>query len=199
MVKNEYLDEILDFLSLTHPSLLKADGSCVEIRPIIRDGVYDYQRSKSLNLFNLNEKSIERLNDFLNFHQGQRTCIYYSIFAYDYDKEAFTKTGKKAVKGKITSEAALFTEEIVLDFDDINEEEFDKLLIRFVQLDLDALWVFTGHGINEKVQPFTAYWSQGSLGAEMMSSHFSLIKVENGEHVKKLNSSSIGKNDTFST
>ena len=100
-MNNEYLEEIIEFLSITHPSLLSNSGGCVEIRPIIRDSVYSYDKSKSLNLFNLNENSVKRLNDFLNFHSEQKTCIYYSIFAYDYDKIAYTKSGKKAKKVKL--------------------------------------------------------------------------------------------------
>lgn len=148
---NQQLNEIVSFLNFTHPGLFdgtyESRRACVEIRPISRDG-YNYSLSRSLNLWNLNENSIDRLRDFLLLHNGTRYCLYYSVFAFDYDKAyTITPSGQKRKKGKVNKEAALFHNEIVLDFDNVSKEEFKSLYDRFATLGLDGLWVYTGHGI----------------------------------------------------
>lgn len=148
---NEQLNEIVSFLDFVHPGLkdgtYESRKACVEIRPISRCG-YNYSLSRSLNLWNLNENSVERLRQFLKQHNGTEYCLYYSVFAFDYDK-AFTVTpsGQKRKKGKVNKAAALFHNEIVLDFDNVSRSEFQDLYDRFADLGLDGLWVYTGHGI----------------------------------------------------
>lgn len=147
----DQLREIIRFLKFVHPGLndgtYESRKACIEIRPISRCG-YNYSLSRSLNLWNLNNSSIERLRKFLELHNGKEYCLYYSVFAFNYDK-AFTITpsGQKRKKGKVNSEAALFHNEIVLDFDNVSEDAFQDLYDRFTELGLDGLWVYTGHGI----------------------------------------------------
>ncbi len=157
MLYNIYLTEteleaqlkiIVDFLGEVHPEL-KNNGyqaSCVELRPISRSGEFNISLNRSKSLWRLDDKSIDGLRDFLYKHNGQPYCLYYSVFAYDYDKESYTKTGKKAVKGKITSDSALFTNEIVLDFDAISYMKFEDIVQDLKKIGLEGLWVFTGHG-----------------------------------------------------
>ena len=147
----EQLEEILRFLEFVHPGL--TDGTyesrkaCIEIRPISRCG-YNYALSRSLNLWNLNDSSVDRLRKFLELHNGAEYCLYYSVFAFNYDKAyTVTPTGQKRKKGKVNSEAALFHNEIVLDFDHLSKDDFEDLYSRFSELGLDGLWVYTGHGI----------------------------------------------------
>lgn len=147
----EQLNEIVGFLSFVHPGLFdgtyESKKACVEIRPISRCG-YNYSLSRSLNLWNLNENSIERLRSFLKLHNGAEYCLYYSVFAFNYDKAyTVTPTGQKRKKGKVNKEAALFHSEIVLDFDNVAKDEFHDIYARFAELDLDGLWIYTGHGI----------------------------------------------------
>lgn len=141
------LNGIIDFLSIVHPSLTGSLSTrpCIEIRPILR-GKKDYKLSRSLNIWDLSDKSISRLKSFLKLHNGQPSCLYYSVYSFDNQMETKTKRGTAAVKGKISSNSALFTNEIVLDFDDINEKEFISLSERISALDIKPLWVFTGHG-----------------------------------------------------
>lgn len=147
----EQLQEIVKFLRFTHPGLSDdtyvSRKACVEIRPISRCG-YNYTLSRSLNLWNLNESSVERLRQFLALHNGTEYCLYYSVFAFNYDK-AFTITpsGQKRKKGKVNSTAALFHNEIALDFDNLSRNEFQELYDRFNEIGLDGLWVYSGHGI----------------------------------------------------
>lgn len=147
----EQFKEIVSFLSFVHPGLndstYESRKACVEVRPISRCG-YNYSLSRSLNLWNLNENSLQRLREFLELHNGTEYCLYYSVFAFDYDKAyTITPSGQKRKKGKVNKEAALFHNEIVLDFDNVSKDEFHDLFDRFSDLGLDGLWVFTGHGI----------------------------------------------------
>lgn len=147
----QQLRAIVDFLTFSHPGL--TDGTyesrkaCVELRPISRCG-YNYSLSRSLNLWNLNENSVERLRQFLLLHNGTQYCLYYSVFAFDYDKAyTVTPSGQKRKRGKVNKEAALFHNEVVLDFDNVPRSEFKTLYDRFAELGLYGLWVYTGHGI----------------------------------------------------
>ena len=143
------LATIVGFLSTVHPELTQktSKNTCVELRPINRSpSDYNIRLNRSLNLWKLDDKSIDRLREYLYKHNGEPYCMYYSVFAFDYDKDSYTKAGKKAVKGKITSDAALFTNEIVLDFDDLNYLGFSTLLNEVEKMGINGLWVFTGHG-----------------------------------------------------
>lgn len=154
------LKTVVDFLGEVHPELNNNSyqSSCVELRPISRSGEFNISLNRSLNLWRLDEKSVDLLRDFLNKHNGQPYCLYYSVFAFDYQKEALTKTGNKAIKGKITTDSALFTNEIVLDFDNISYFEFTEIEKCLSKIGLKGLWVFTGHGyqmhilLNETLQ-----------------------------------------------
>lgn len=158
MLHNIYLTEteleaqakiIVDFLLTVHPELKNKSlqNSCVELRPINRSpDNFNIRLNRSLNLWRLDEKAIDILKDYLNKHNGQPYCMYYSVFAYDYNKDAYTKAGIKAKKGKITSEAAMFTNELVFDFDGINYVDFEGISRELAFVGLEGLWVFTGHG-----------------------------------------------------
>lgn len=144
---NEQVTTIRYFLEKIHPELT-SEGRwkpSVELRPIVRSFENtDIKLKKSLNLWDLNkEESMDYLRDFLKFMNGQPVCLYYSIFNFDNsrtDKSNITK------RGKIVSEAAVATQEIVLDFDDTDFDGYIELVDHFEALGIYALWVFTGHG-----------------------------------------------------
>lgn len=143
------LKTIVDFLSLVHPELNNktSQNSCVELRPINRSpDDFNIRLNRSLNLWRLDDKSIDILRDYLEKHNGEPYCMYYSVFAFDYSKDSYTKAGKKAQKGKITSDAAMFANEIVLDFDNIDYLTFTKVINALDEIGIEGLWVFTGHG-----------------------------------------------------
>lgn len=143
---NEQFDTITKFLTSIHPFLNKPNQHvCIELRPIPRDN-YEFSLARPLNLWNLNEKSLLRLKEFLKVHNGKPYCLYYSVYAFDYDKPSYTKEGKLAQKGRITTEAAIFTQEIVLDFDSINYNEYKIIVDKFEAIGLYGLWTYTGHG-----------------------------------------------------
>lgn len=140
---------IIDFLSIVHPELNNKapQNSCVELRPINRSpDDFNIRLNRSLNLWRLDDKSVDILKDYLSKHNGQPYCMYYSVFSFDYSRDAYTKAGKKAVKGKITSEAAMFANELVFDFDNISYLNVEGLIHVLDQVGLEGLWVFTGHG-----------------------------------------------------
>lgn len=142
----EQVQTIVSFLRAVHPFLDKPNQyECIEIRPISRSG-YEYNLAKPLNLWNLNEKSIERLKEFLKLHNGKPYCLYFSVYTFDFDKIAYTKDGKVAQKGRITSDTAVFTQEIALDFDGFSYDEYINTVDAFEELDIYAVWTHTGHG-----------------------------------------------------
>ena len=146
------LQTIICFLKAVHPELLKEDGfrPSVELRPIPRLEK-SYLLTKSLNLWNLDEESVNRLRSFLERHNGKGSCLYYSVFCYDNNKKSVTTQGTLAKPGKITSLAAISTEEIALDFDGIGFHDYTQLVDRFENLGIYALWVFTGHGYHAHI------------------------------------------------
>lgn len=145
---NEQLNTIIEFLRAVHPTLLLQEGykPSIEIRPINRGPKENYMLSRSLNLWDLSSSSVSRLKKFLERHNGQPTCLYYSVFTFDNNKEAVTTKGKKAKSGKITKSSALTTDEIALDFDNIGCDAFHEIKERFEALGIFAIWVFSGHG-----------------------------------------------------
>lgn len=148
----EQLQTILSFLESVHPTLCGEEGfyPCVELRPIPRGIPKDDKRyfplTWSLNLWKLDDAGIDRLRKFLERHNGEPTCLFYSVFTYDNHKEVHTRKGAPAKSGKITTEAALEAQEIALDFDDIGFTEYTELVDRFEELGIYALWTCSGHG-----------------------------------------------------
>lgn len=149
----DQLQQIAHFLSSVHPTLLLTDGyrPCVELRPILRieptgnaRGAYVLKRS--LQIWDLEERSMERLRAFLARHNGQPTCLYYSVFDYNNNTDAKTAKGEKAKTGKITTASAMGAQEIALDFDHIGFDDYVQLIDRFESLGLYATWVSSGHG-----------------------------------------------------
>lgn len=149
---DEQLETILRFLREVHPSL-SGDNDfrpAVELRPLVR-GEKNYMLSKSLVIWDLSKKTIDRLRTFLERHNGQTTCLYYSVFTYDNNKKTVTAEGKPAKTGKITSNSAIYAEEVALDFDDIGFEEYVELVDQFEELGIYALWLNTGHGYHAHI------------------------------------------------
>lgn len=144
----EQFETIVEFLKEVHPTLLVEEGykPCIELRPIYRGEKKSYMMNRSLNLWDLSESSQGRLKTFLERHNGQPSCIYYSVFTFDNTMDAVTVSGKKAKAGKITKASALSTDEIALDFDNIDYDQYVEIRERFESMGIFALWVFSGHG-----------------------------------------------------
>lgn len=143
---------ILRFLKSVHPGLMADNGfrPSVELRPIPR-GEKTFMLTKSLVIWDLSEKTEKRLRTFLERHNGQATCLYYSVFTYDNNKQTLTSKGTPAKPGKITVANAISAEEIALDFDGIGFEEYIELSEAFEDLGIFAYWVGTGHGYHAHI------------------------------------------------
>lgn len=148
----EQLHIITRFLEAVHPSLMqdREYRPAVELRPLAR-GEENYLLTRSLVIWDLGEKTADRLRAFLERHNGQPTCLYYSVFTYNNIQKTITSKGVPAKNGKITTNSAIFAEEIALDFDDIGFAEYVKLVDRFEALGIYALWVNTGHGYHAHI------------------------------------------------
>lgn len=148
----EQVQTVLRFLQTVHPGLMTDNGfrPSVEIRPIARVEK-TFMLTKSLVIWDLSEKTVGRLRTFLARHNGQATCLYYSVFTYDNNKQTMTSKGTPAKPGKITTANAISTEEIALDFDGIGFEEYVELSEAFEDLGIFALWVSTGHGYHAHI------------------------------------------------
>lgn len=142
----EQLQVIMDFLRLVHPSLERTEGyrPAVELRPVPRglekNGKETFPLTWSLNLWALDEKGQDRLRGFLARHNGQQTCLFYSIFTWKQPADSETRVSH------ISAKSAVFTEEIALDFDHVDEAGYQDLVRRFDAIGLDAIWVASGHG-----------------------------------------------------
>ena len=139
-------DIIVSFLSAVHPTL--EEGSdfrpCVEIRPIVRNG--KSASAQSLNLWDLSDKTLTRLKNYLHKLNGMQVCLFYSVYHFDNNKEVVTKSGSRQKQKRISAQNAVGTYEIALDFDDINFDEYTALVDKFEEIGIFALWVSSGHG-----------------------------------------------------
>lgn len=139
-----------NFLRLIHPFLNENDRyrqECIELRPIPRQK--DVYFMKSLNLWRLDDKSMERHIKFLEKLNGIPVCLYYSVFALDYNKQTFKKDGKPYIKGYINNQNAVYCQILVADFDKITENEHNVILDMFKSCDIEVLTVFSGHGYQD--------------------------------------------------
>lgn len=145
---NEQLETVLDFIKLVHPSLMdKNDKTCVEIRAITRnqkDTPYVLYHN-SFNIWQLREKDVNALKNWLEMRNGYPLCVFYSVYSFDSDKESVTKDGVAANKGKVTISNSIECEEVPLDFDHIDEATMLQYDAMFDSVGIHPLWVYTGH------------------------------------------------------
>lgn len=145
---DKQVEKQIRFLKAIFPFL--EDGNnwnegCIELRPIKRDeNLKGYIRS--YNAWHLQEKDVKALKKFLGMINGKGYCLYFSAFAFDYNKEVLKKDGKKFEKGKVNNENALFTCILPMDFDNISFEEFQREKQKLIDLGIETIDIFTGHG-----------------------------------------------------
>lgn len=157
------LETILSFLSLVHPYLDDPDytDTCVELRPILREG-RSFPLSRSLILWDLTERSVERLRGFLERLNGYPACLFYSVYSFDNHKRVLSKTGSYT-KGRIHSENAKFTCEIALDFDGIGEKEQQRIQKSLADAGIFPVWTFSGHGYQAHILLNEKFYDTGGL------------------------------------
>jgi len=143
------LKKQIDFLRLIHPFLNETmyHTECIELRVIKRQA--NLPNYKSLNLWRTDNKSLEYYETFLNKINNKPVCVYYSVFSFDYNKECYKADGKPFQKGRINNQNSLYTQILIMDFDNISEEEYQKQKDIFKKLDIETISVFTGNGYQD--------------------------------------------------
>lgn len=138
------------FLSKVHPTLENDNDrtACVCILPIQRNKSegYDFDLNRPLAIWRWDEKTEEKLVNLLKTVNGHPVDLYYGVFNFNYHLETLTKAGKKAQKGIVNSQNAMYSMELFMDFDDCNEIEYLKYRKVLESIGIECLWVFTGHG-----------------------------------------------------
>lgn len=146
MLNKEDLIKIKDFLELVHP-FLKEDAfknECIELRAIARQKSI---KTRNINFWRLDdEKSQSYLEKFYSSISDKPYCIYYSVFSLDSNKKTYRPDGSEFPKGYINSQNSVFTQILVADFDKIQKEEYLKYYNQFLDMGIEPLSVFTGHG-----------------------------------------------------
>lgn len=146
MLNDKGLNKIIEFLELVHP-FLKEDtykDECIEIRAISRQ---KNLKNKNINLWRTDDtKAQVYLEKFFSSTIEKPYCIYYSVFSLDYNKRTYRPDGAEYLKGYINSQNSVFTQILVADFDKIQKEEYLKYYNQFLDMGIEPLSVFTGHG-----------------------------------------------------
>lgn len=150
---DKQLEKQVHFLKIIYPFLEDEstwNEGAIELRPIKRDSTLKgYIRS--YNAWHMQDKDIESLKKFLGMINGKGYCLYYSTFTFDHSKEVLNGNGKAMEKGKINNSNALFTTVLPMDFDNITLEEFKKEKQKLIDLDIETIDIFTGHGFQSLI------------------------------------------------
>lgn len=142
----------IKFLKTIYPFLEDEENwneGAIELRPLQRSK--DVKYLKSFNAWHLQDKDIDALKKFLSLINGKGYCLYFSGFTLDYQKEVLKADGKKYQKGKINNENSLFTCILSADFDGISAEEFKESKQRLLDIGIETIDVFTGHGFQSHI------------------------------------------------
>ncbi|WP_025680640.1 helix-turn-helix domain-containing protein [Paenibacillus massiliensis] len=135
------------FLKAVHPQLADDhwNEGRVELRPVKRDpSLKEFLRS--YGTWHFNEKDTAKLKEFLLRLNGKGVDLYFSSFAFDYGIDVYKKDGKKYEKGKVNNENAMFTSILPMDFDGISADEFRAQKKRLIDLGIETIDIFSGHG-----------------------------------------------------
>ncbi|MCM3786217.1 helix-turn-helix domain-containing protein [Neobacillus mesonae] len=144
---DKQVEKQIMFLKVIYPQLADShwNEGRIEIRPVKRDphlGKY----LRSYGTWHFRGEDIAKLKEFLQNLNGMGVDLYFSGFAFDYAMEVYKENGEKYEKGKVNKKNALFTSILPMDFDDITTEEFRVQKQRLLQLGIETIDVFTGHG-----------------------------------------------------
>lgn len=157
-----------DFLKKIYPFLNENEfnDGCIELRVLARLSEVDkkneeikkeYTYIRSYNAWHMDQKDIENLYKFGQLINGKQYCLYYSVYAFDYNKKVINKS--KSTKDnivyrhfwEINEENALFTTILGADFDNITINEFNKYKQILLNIGLQTIDIHTGHGVQSIV------------------------------------------------
>lgn len=154
------------FLNKVHPTLVDgSDGNAgVCILPIQRDTKqgeeYNYSFNKPLTIWRWTETSEQLLLNLLKKINGKPVDLYYGVFNYNPNKESVNKDGKPTKKGQLNVDRARYSMELFLDFDNCTKEDYKKYSGIFKSIDLECLWVSTGHGYQAHILLSEKNWKE---------------------------------------
>jgi|GEM_PF-2114676 len=141
------VEKMVKFLKTIYPFIIDKKNwneGCIELRAVKRDAeIKTYIRS--YHAWHMGPNDIKALKVFLGLLNGKGYCLYYSIYAFDYSKETHGNS-KVYQKGKVNNQNALFTTILVMDFDNITIKNFEKEKQKLLDLDIETIDIFTGHG-----------------------------------------------------
>ncbi|BCC15197.1 TPA: helix-turn-helix domain-containing protein [Bacillus cereus] len=132
----------IEFLKLIYPDATFENGykdGTIEIRFLKRTSE-GTRPLKSFNTWTLFETDIEYLQKTLSVYNGLPCCTYYSSYTFN----RMNKTGEKSIS--INNENALHTSILAMDFDGIGEVDFLVQKKRLLDIGIETVDVFTGHG-----------------------------------------------------
>ena len=137
----------IEFLAMVHPALMDFESynlGAVEIRPLKR--MKHLKFIQSYVAWHLEPKDVESLEAFNGLTNGKEFCVYFSGFAFDYDRTTFDDKGKVRKKGRINNDNALYTTILPMDFDNMTYNDFTIEKQRLMDLGIETVDIFTGHG-----------------------------------------------------
>lgn len=144
---DKQVEKQVRFLKAIHPQLKDShwNEGRIELRPVKRDpSLTEFLRS--YGTWHFSEKDIAKLKEFLLKLNGKGVDLYFSGFAFDHSMDVFKKDGKKYEKGKVNNENAMFTSILPADFDGISTEEYQAQKQRLMDLGIETIDIFSGHG-----------------------------------------------------
>lgn len=162
----EQAKNIFNFLKITHPFLhnkgevfynsdksvaeqINCNSVCVELRALRRDRA-DRPYYRNFKLYRFADSELERLYKFLSELNNKEIpyCLYYSVYCFDNYTMAINKQGKKSEEwnNKIAINNAIATQMLIMDFDNMDEDDFIMEKIRLARLGIETLDIFSGHG-----------------------------------------------------
>lgn len=146
---------IFDFLRLVHPSAIKIkpkeyNKGAIEIRFLLRGDGLTSGSLFSYNTWDLEEKDLQNLINKLSKYNGYSVCTYYSVYTYDWHME-FEKEAKMEKPKKIRKESVMYCESLPADFDNITKEEFLEEKERLLNIGIETLDLFSGHGFQSSI------------------------------------------------
>lgn len=147
-ISKKDIEKQLEFLSLVHPFLNENTYhvECLEVRPISRTNSLNFN---SLNLWRTDEKSIVYYENFFAKVNNKPICLYYSVFTLDYEKKCYKSNGVEYQKGNINNQNALYTQVLVMDFDNISEELYQKQKKILEDIGIETISIYSGHGYQD--------------------------------------------------
>lgn len=161
----EQTENIFRFLQLVHPELIRTKEGlklphgvgqrdlAIELRPLKR-GV-KIPSTFNHRLYNFGEKQKEAFKKFLERinKEDYDFCCYYSVYSFNSTIMAVSQSGNVSKKwnNKVCLKNAVGTSILIADWDNITEEEFKKYKQIFLNLGIETIDIFSGHGYQQIV------------------------------------------------